>query len=159
LIGLFWNSNGLRDPAKLRFLFETTQQKHLDFIAILESKRKEFTNQELSHLYAGKNFSWSWTLPRGCSGGILVGVNSDIFQIDKIMHGNFHVKFKLKNASDNFEWVLLAVYGPAQEESNHNFLQELTQTCNEEKTPLMMGGDFNIIRGREEKNNNRYNDR
>jgi exonuclease III len=44
-------------------------------------------------------------------------------------------------------------------ESKHNFLQELTQTCNEEKSSLMMGGDFNIIREREEKNNNRYNDR
>jgi exonuclease III len=40
---VFWNSNGLRDPAKYRFLFETTREKHLDFIAILESKRNEFT--------------------------------------------------------------------------------------------------------------------
>jgi hypothetical protein len=43
-----------------------------------------------------------------------VGVNSDIFQVDKITHGNFHVKFKLKNTSYSFEWVLIAVYGPAK---------------------------------------------
>jgi hypothetical protein len=52
--GVFWNSNGLRDPSKHRFLFETTREKHLDFIAILESKRNEFNTQELSHLCAGK---------------------------------------------------------------------------------------------------------
>jgi hypothetical protein len=47
----------------------------------------------------------------------------------------------------------------AQEERKYIFLQELTQTCNEEKSPIMVGGDFNIIRGRKEKNNNRYDDR
>jgi hypothetical protein len=51
---VFWNSNGLRDLAKQRFLFEATREKHLDFIAILESKRNDFTMQELSHLCAGK---------------------------------------------------------------------------------------------------------
>jgi hypothetical protein len=62
------------------------------------------------------------------------------------------VKFKLRNKIDNFEWVLIAVYvGPAQEESKHSFLQEITQACNIETTPLMIGGDFNIIRSRKEK--------
>jgi hypothetical protein len=36
-----------------------------------------------------------------------VRVNLHIFHVDKIRHGNFHVKFKLKNKSDNFEWVLI----------------------------------------------------
>jgi exonuclease III len=157
--GLFWNSNGLRDPAKNRFLFEISQQQDLDFISILESKRKEFHNQELSYLCGHKNFTWSWSLPHGQSGGILVGVYSDKFQVDQIIKGNFHVKFKLKNNSDKFEWVLISVYGPAQGERKYSFLQELTQICNEEKSPIMVGGDFNIIRGRREKNNNRYDDR
>jgi endonuclease/exonuclease/phosphatase family metal-dependent hydrolase len=38
-------------------------------------------------------------------------------------------------------------------------LTRANQTCNEEKSPIMVGGDFNIIRGRKEKNNNRYDDR
>jgi exonuclease III len=55
--GIFWNSNGLRDPAKHRFLFETTRENNLDFISILETKRKDITINELSHLCPGKTFS------------------------------------------------------------------------------------------------------
>jgi exonuclease III len=80
--GVFWNSNGLRDPAKCRFLFEATREKRLDFVAVLETKRNDFNTQEFSHLCAGKNFSWSWSAPRGRSGGIFVGLNLDCFKID-----------------------------------------------------------------------------
>jgi exonuclease III len=40
--GLFWNSNGLRDQAKPRFLFDLTKEQQLDFIAILETKKTGF---------------------------------------------------------------------------------------------------------------------
>jgi hypothetical protein len=38
--GLFWNSNGLRDQAKPRFLFDLTKEQLLDFITILETKNR-----------------------------------------------------------------------------------------------------------------------
>jgi hypothetical protein len=38
-------------------------------------------------------------------------------------------------------------------------LQELTQACNTETSPILIGGDFNIIRNQREKNNDRYEDR
>jgi hypothetical protein len=39
------------------------------------------------------------------------------------------------------------------------FLQELVQACDVGNLPLMVGGDFNIIRSPREKNNTRYDDR
>jgi hypothetical protein len=35
------------------------------------------------------------------------------------------MKFKLRNKGDNFEWLLLAVYGTAQEVEKEDFLSEL----------------------------------
>jgi exonuclease III len=157
--GIFWNSNGLRDQAKTRFLFDLTKEQQLDFIALLETKKSDYTTPELSHLCTNKTFCLSWAPPNGCSGGILVGVNSEKFTIQNFVHGNFHVKFKLQNKYDNFEWILIAVYGAAQEEEKERFLRELVQTCNVENLPLIVGGDFNIIRKSQEKNNNRYNDK
>jgi exonuclease III len=157
--GIFWNSNGLRDRAKTRFLFDLTKEQQLDFIALLETKKSDYTTPELSHLCANKTFSWSWAPPNGRSGGILVGINSEKFTIKSSVHGNFHVKFKLQNKNDNFEWILIAVYGAAQEEEKDRFLRELVQTCKVENLPLIVGGDFNIIRKAQEKNNNRYNDK
>ena len=36
---------------------------------------------------------------------------------------------------------------------------ELVQTCDKEKLPILVGGDFNIIRSPSEKNNNKFNAR
>jgi hypothetical protein len=93
------------------------------------------------------------------SGGILVGINKDKFDVFDIKHGNFVLKFKLCNKEDNFEWKMLAVYGVAQESEKESFLSELARMCDNESLPLLVGGDFNIIRNQSEKNNNRYNDR
>jgi hypothetical protein len=89
---------------------------------------------------------------------ILLGMDMDKFDIQNIVHGNFYLKFKVKNKSDNFEWILIALYGTSQEEEKESFLQELVQTCNIESLPLIIG-DFNIIRSPHENNNNRYNDK
>jgi hypothetical protein len=44
--GIFWNSRGLRDLAKFRFLSETTKEQQLDFIALLETCRANYTDMD-----------------------------------------------------------------------------------------------------------------
>jgi hypothetical protein len=41
--GIFWNSRGLSDLAKTRFLRETSKEQDLAFIALLETGRKDFS--------------------------------------------------------------------------------------------------------------------
>lgn len=53
----------------------------------------------------------------------------------------------------------MAVYGAAQPEYKEVFLTELVHACGKENLPILLGGDFNIIRNRSEKNNDKYNDR
>jgi hypothetical protein len=67
----------------------------------------------------------------------------DIGSIDE---GDFYVKFWLRNKNDNFQWVLVAVYGAAQPEFKEIFLTELVHACIKENLPIVLGGDFNIIR-------------
>jgi hypothetical protein len=43
------------------------------------------------------------------------------------------------------------VYGAAQDRHKPSFLAELVRVCENETLPLMVGGDFNIIRRQEEK--------
>ena len=71
--------------------------------------------------------------------------------------GIFFVKIKVRNKSDAFQW-LLAVYGPAQTKPKQAFLAELAHLCLKETLPMIIGDDFNIIRGPVEKNNNHYYD-
>jgi hypothetical protein len=89
----------------------------------------------------------------------LLGVNKEKFDVLDIKHGNITLKFKIHNKDDNFEWKLIAVYGATQENEKEAFLSELVCMCGTESEPLLVGGDFNIIRSPTEKNNNRFDGR
>ena len=101
--GIFWNSRGLRDLAKLRFLSELTKEQNLDFIALLETCRKNYTDIELNNLCAGRHFLWSWIEPKGHSGGILLGINPSVFYIGFISQGEYYIKFCMRNKADGFQ--------------------------------------------------------
>jgi hypothetical protein len=75
--GIFWNSRGLSDLAKTRFISDTVREQDLDFVALLETGKKDFAQSTLNNFCAGRNFLWHWTEPHGRSGGILLGVNLD----------------------------------------------------------------------------------
>jgi hypothetical protein len=53
---LFWNSRGLHDLAKSRFISETTRDEKLDFICLQETERNGFLAHELKHFCVGKDF-------------------------------------------------------------------------------------------------------
>lgn len=97
--------------------------------------------------------------PHGRSGGILVGVNTTTLHVNWVNTGDFCVKFQLRSKVDGFDWVLVPVYGAAQVGHKAEFLAELVRICEAEVPPMLVGGDFNIIRRREEKNNDNFNAR
>jgi hypothetical protein len=48
--GIFWNSEGFKDPKKHRFISDLTREQDLGFIAILETVRKGFHDSVLRNL-------------------------------------------------------------------------------------------------------------
>jgi hypothetical protein len=153
--GIFWNSRGLSDLAKTRFLRETSIEQDLAFIALLETGKQDFSQGPLNNFSGGKHFVWHWTTPRGRSGGILLGVNIDLLDVGSIEDGDFLVKFSVRDRRSDFKWVLVAVYGAAQSEFKESFLTELVQAYSGES--LRWG--FNIIQNSSEKNNDRFEKR
>jgi hypothetical protein len=144
--GIIWNSNGFREH-------------NLEFMAILESRRSNFNDSFLKNLCAGKNFLWHCKAPQGRSGGILVGVDLDVFDIGAIDEGGYYVKFHLCNKDTYFKWVLVAIYGPAQSPQKEQFLTELVHMTSHERLPVLMGGDFNILCHAREKNKENFDGR
>jgi hypothetical protein len=144
--GSFWNSGGFRDTAKHLFVNETIRDYKLDFFAILESGKDNFSAPFLKHISGGLDFQWYCVPPIGRSGGILVGINADTLEVDKVVAGDRCVKFYITSKGDKFKWVLVAVYGAAQEEHKPAFLSELVRICDDEPLSMLVGGDFNIIR-------------
>jgi hypothetical protein len=75
-----------------------------------------------------------------------------------IVEGEFYIKFHLCNKTDNFKWILVVVYGPAQDDFKSAFIAELVRGCQQNPLPTLIGGDFNILRSSKDKNNDRYID-
>ena len=83
--GIFWNSRGLTDLAKRRFLVDASIEHKLDFIALSETGRDNFTSQFLGTLSGGVDFDWHCLPPRGRSGGILLWVKCDTLEVRNVV--------------------------------------------------------------------------
>jgi len=79
-----------------------------------------------------------------------------MLDIGAIDEGDFYVKFTLRLKSNDFKFVLYAVYGPAQLQNKSAFLVELANTCSKETLPYIIGGDFNIMRGPKDKSSGNF---
>ena len=88
-----------------------------------------------------------------------LGAHLLTFDIGEIEEGEFFIHFKLRHKEDDFKFNLISVYGPAQLDQKPNFLSEMVRVCSKEALPIIIGGDFNIIRRPDEKNNDNYSDR
>jgi hypothetical protein len=97
------------------------KENNLDFIAVSETGRSDFASRFLKNLCSGRDYLWHSKAPRGRSGGMLLGVNLQIFYVGAIEEGGYYVKFHLCNKSDEFKWALVVVYGPAQYEFKESF--------------------------------------
>jgi hypothetical protein len=149
--GVFWNSRGLANLAKHRFLVELVKEEQINFIALSETGRESFPDHVLKNLCAGHDFLWHAMAPHGRSGGILLGVDLGAFDICAIDEGDFFVKFTLRYKPIDFKFVLYSIYGPAQLQNKGAFLAEIANTCSTENLPFLIGGDFNIMKARGQK--------
>jgi hypothetical protein len=70
---MFSNCRGLGDLAKHLFFVDCIRNHNLDFLAVSEIGRRDFIQSFLNRLSGGADFVGHSWLPRGHSGGILVG--------------------------------------------------------------------------------------
>jgi hypothetical protein len=70
--------------------------------------------------------------------------------------GDFHIKLHIRNKSDNFIWSLVSVYGAAQDALKPAFLRELVNLAKDNPHPIIIGGDFNLLRYPHEKSKGRF---
>jgi len=132
--------------AKYRYISEAIRDHNLDVVAVMETRKQDLSRVNLNRLSGGADFVWRCLPPRWSLGGILLGVNSLILDLSLIVEGEFFIKFHLRNRQDDFKWILMAVYGPAQEDFKSAYLSELVRTCQKNTLPTLIKGDFNIMR-------------
>jgi exonuclease III len=129
-------------------------QKHKpDFIAFSETKKEDFSPQFLESLTKFGYFSWNNVPAVGTAGGILLGINEEKLEVVNWTVRKFSISVTIKNKKDAFSWNLVTVYGSAYDENKQAFLDELESVCANNNLPILIGGDFNLVRELSEKSN------
>ena len=102
---MFWNVSGIGKDNKKIFIRENINNRKLDFIGIQETIKDNFSKTELHNLCGGRNFQWKWSQPRGRSGGILVGINCDNFDIINVEIGVYFIRILVFDKTANLNGI------------------------------------------------------
>ena len=65
--------------------------------------------------------------------------------------GSFFQSYTLSMKKDGFKWMFLNIYGPAHDDRKLEFLEEIQNKVLSSDIPMILGGDFNLVRRVEEK--------
>jgi hypothetical protein len=83
----------------------------MDIIFLQETMRQDFTDQELRSLVSGDLFHWHWRAAVGRSGGMLLGICDDSFEVGAIDQGNFFLSASLFHRETKFKFEFIVFMG------------------------------------------------
>ena len=149
--GLIWNCRGLRKKGVATFLKDLISQYAFHCIGLQETMIQDCDDKILRKFDCNQDYLWLNNPAKGKSGGILVGAKREFFYVGSFHQGDFMLQLNLWDKIYKTNWNLSIVYGAAHDDNKMNFLTELSAFCSRNKDPILIGGDFNIIRYSKEK--------
>jgi hypothetical protein len=102
----------------------------------------------------GDKFLWTWLPANGHSGGLLAGFRDSVFDVGSVSKGEFLLTTQVCLKGTRFLFEFVGVYGPMDHGRSPVFLLELKSSISRSPFLVFMAGEFNLIRGRADKNNN-----
>lgn len=154
---LFWNIRGLGSKGRRSQLKNILQEHKVNCVCISETIKQNFTNREVLALGGGISFTWKWVPSQGRLGGLLIGLEDEVVEVSDYQENQHFQSVVLTQKEDNFKWQLFNVYGPVQDNLKQDFLSQLEVAIVESEYPVLVGGDFNLIRRVEEKSTGNVN--
>jgi exonuclease III len=106
-----WNIRGYRQ--RRTQVLELMQKEHLDFVGLQENMMTSFTTADLLGVDPRGKFAWHFTPAPGRSGGMILGVNEDTFEVLEWISGQFFIRVDVQQLDNLKKWSFIVVYGPA----------------------------------------------
>ena len=145
----FWNIRGCGHGGRRTQLREYMSKEHIDFVALQETIKADFSFRDLLAYDPLQRFDWFWIPSVGLSGGQLMGCNKDVCEVILWEGGTFYIAATIRHRVSQASWVIASVYGPADHARSAIFLDEITAMVGAKQSsnlPVVVGGDFNLIR-------------
>jgi hypothetical protein len=133
--GLIWNCRGLRKSGVATFLKSLIFQYNLHFIGLQETMVEDCEDSLLRKMDNNQEYLWLWNASNGKSGGILVGIRKEYYDVGSFKQGDYMLQANLWDKQNRIKWNLLVVYGDAHEENKLKFLTELSHFCSANVEP------------------------
>ena len=76
----------------------------------------------------------------------MLGVREDVFSVEDMDRGEFFLSMSVTDRRVHFSWEVIFVYGPSDHARSASFLAELKNKVERCTTPVVVAGDFNLIR-------------
>ena len=92
----------------------------------------------------------------GHSCGILLGERFDVFDFTSFDASVYFASVVLHHRAIDKTWEVVGVYGLTNKCLSHEFLLELSAKVDTSTFPLLIGGDFNLLRFPWDKNNSNF---
>ena len=125
MISVFWNSRGVTAPGRKNFIDDNIVPLKVDYIGIQETKKDQFSNSFLKNLLGNRDFAWIFLPSVGSTGGILVGVNCEVFEILSWEIKTFSFSIVVRDKKIDRVCRITTVYGPAYADRKQEFISEL----------------------------------
>jgi endonuclease/exonuclease/phosphatase family metal-dependent hydrolase len=88
---------------------------------------------------------------------MLMGLKEEAFEVGSIDQGSYFLSASAYHRTTKFKFEMIGVYGPANHGRSTQFLEELERKVASFLLLVVVLGDFNLIRGHQDKNNNNIN--
>ena len=77
---------------------------------------------------------------------MLIGLSDSAFEVESTDRGQYYLSVNFLHRALNKPMTLIGVYGPANHAASAAFLDEITAKVESYRFPILMGGDFNLMR-------------
>lgn len=93
---MIWNARGLGKTYRRSLVKNHIIQEDLDVMAIQETIKQHFSDWELKEMVGNRDFLWFCQSARGHSRGLIVGVKSEMFEVEEYIKEDYFLGVLLR---------------------------------------------------------------
>ncbi|KAK8662064.1 hypothetical protein V6N13_091652 [Hibiscus sabdariffa] len=121
-------------------------------LLIQESKLQQVDSKFLGQLCGSRsNFNFLFSASRGSAGGLISVWDPNFFECESNWVAQNYIAMVGKFLHNDFKCVVINVYGPNDAKERLELFDELRRLTFGLNCPILMGGDFNVVRYGDEK--------
>ena len=93
--GLIWNCRGIIKKGVSSFLRNLILEHKFHFIGLQETMQPRFEDMILRKIDPNQTYLWKWIPSSGRSGGLLSGINIDLYDVGAFYEGKYILQMDL----------------------------------------------------------------